>query len=187
MSAEEIDWDVPTVALTDESGKELKCYVEHTTQVEGNTYALLHPVDAPIEIVTWPDEDEDSEPIPLDDDADLQAIFPTAKAVLSEENLILKDTAVVLTVEGDLSEILDDDEEEGEPLNGEVEDEVEELRWLASFFHEDQEYAIYTPLDPFFILARLDEHGHPHLLPPEEFKRIEGMLPALEETFFQDL
>jgi hypothetical protein len=58
---------------------------------------------------------------------------------------------------------------------------------LATFYHNDQEYAIYTPLDPYFILARLDEKGVPHLLSPEELKRLEPLLPMIEDQLFDEL
>ncbi|MGD1852119.1 MAG: DUF3727 domain-containing protein, partial [Cyanophyceae cyanobacterium] len=61
------------------------------------------------------------------------------------------------------------------------------FQWVASFFHDDQEYAVYTPLDPFFILARRGADGTPELLSPAEFERIEAILPSLEDHFFDGL
>jgi len=58
---------------------------------------------------------------------------------------------------------------------------------VTSFYHEEQEYAIYTPLDPFFILARMNDDGEPELLSEEEFQRLEPMLPMLEDQFFDEL
>jgi hypothetical protein len=188
---EEIEWDVPTLTIADDRGRSIDCFVEHSIEVEGDEYLLLNPVDAPVEIVTWSDEGDDAEPVPLSEDEDLERIFATARAVLAEENLTLKRTAIVLTVEGELPEIPgDEDDEDGDAAHGDDEEDdedVEEFQWLASFFHEGVEYAIYTPLDPFFILARVDENGQPQLLPPDEIERIEGLLPSLEERFFEGL
>jgi len=188
---EEIEWDVPTLTIADDRGRSIDCFVEHSIEVEGDEYLLLNPVDAPVEIVTWSDEGDDAEPVPLSDDEDLERIFATARAVLAEENLTLKRSAIVLTVEGELPEI-PDEEGEGDDCDEDCdhaddEEDVEEFQWLASFFHEGVEYAIYTPLDPFFILARVDENGQPQLLPPDEIERIEGLLPSLEERFFEGL
>ncbi|MCG9887298.1 MAG: DUF3727 domain-containing protein [Cyanobacteria bacterium] len=188
---EEIEWDVPTLTIADDRGRSIDCFVEHSIEVEGDEYLLLNPVDAPVEIVTWSDEGDDAEPVPLSDDEDLERIFATARAVLAEENLTLKRSAIVLTVEGELPEI-PDEEGEGDDCDDDCdhaddEEDVEEFQWLASFFHEGVEYAIYTPLDPFFILARVDENGQPQLLPPDEIERIEGLLPSLEERFFEGL
>lgn len=184
MTQEDTAWDVPTITLSDDSGRTLECFVEHSIEVEGQEYVLLHPVDSPVEIVTWNGEDDDEEPTAVDSDRQIDRLFDTAKAVLAEENLKLKRTAIVLTVEGELPEEPADDEAwEG---NG-AGDDVEEFQWLASFFHEETEYAVYTPLDPFFIVARLNERGEPELLDPEELEQIEDLLPSIEEQLFDGL
>jgi hypothetical protein len=189
MDAEGVEMDAPTVTLTDEAGLTLTCYIEHSLEVDDQDYVLLLPIDSPVEVFAWQedgdDEDED-EAILVEDDAEIEKIFNTAKAVLSEQNLVLKRSAVVLTVEGDLPDL--DEESEFDGIEGEAEEEEEEeLQLLASFYHEEQEYAIYTPLDPFFILARLDAEGKPHLLSPEELKKIEPMLPMIEDQLFDEM
>ncbi|MEM9244162.1 MAG: DUF3727 domain-containing protein [Cyanobacteria bacterium P01_F01_bin.153] len=175
-------WDVPTITITDPAGRQLNCYIEHALEVEGQDYLLLHPIDSPVEIVTW-EQDDDDTPTVVESEETIKVLFPTAKAVLAEENLSLKESAVTLTVAGDLPELSEDDDDE-------VDDDGEELeafQWLASFFHNDQEYAVYTPLDPFFILARRGADGEPELLSPAEFERIESILPSLEDHFFEGL
>jgi Protein of unknown function (DUF3727)/Protein of unknown function (DUF1292) len=164
-----------SVTVTDEFGRSLACYVEHSFELNDENFVLLLPVDAPVEIFAWAEDDEDEEPIAIEDPDEIDEIFETAKAVLEEQNLTLKRTAVTLTVSGELPELEDElesseDEEEG----------YEELQLLASFYNEEQEYAIYTPLDPFFILARLDDNGQPQLLSDEELEKLEPMLPSLE-------
>ncbi|WP_026099873.1 DUF3727 domain-containing protein [Prochlorothrix hollandica] len=60
-------------------------------------------------------------------------------------------------------------------------DEVEEFQLLARFYHEEREYGVYVPLNPFFIPVRLVQ-GQPQLLNATEFERIEPLLSAtLEE------
>ncbi|MBD2326851.1 DUF3727 domain-containing protein [Alkalinema sp. FACHB-956] len=177
-------FDAPTVTLTDESGLTLDCYIEHSLSVEGQEYVLLLPVDSTIEIVTWEsDGSDEEEAVLVEDEAEIQRIFPTAKAVLGEQNLILKRTAVVLTVEGDLPDLEDENYEDGEF----DEDEQEELQLLASFYHQDQEYSAYAHLDPYFILARMDEQGRPNLLSPDELEKIEPLLPMIEDQLFDAL
>lgn len=164
-----------SVTVTDEFGRSLACYIEHSFELNDENYVLLLPVDAPVEIFAWAEDDEDEEPIAIEDPDEIDEIFETAKAVLEEQNLTLKRTAVTLTVSGELPELEDElDSEEDE------EEGYEELQLLASFYNEEQEYAIYTPLDPFFILARLDENGQPQLLSDEELEKLEPMLPSLE-------
>lgn len=178
-------FDAPTVTLTDDTGLNLDCYVEHTLTVEGEAYVLLLPVDSTIEIVSWQDDGSDEEEAVLvEDSKQIDRIFPTAKAVLAEQNLTIKRTAVVLTVEGDLPDLADEDYGED---GAEQDEEQEELQLLSSFYHEDQEYAIYAHLDPYFILARMGENGKPILLSPEELKRLEPLLPMIEDQLFDAL
>lgn len=178
------EFEEETLTLTDEAGRTLDCYVEQTFELEGEEYVLLLPVDSPVEIFAWKSEgDDEEEAIPVEDDAEISEIFPIAKAVLEEQNLTLKRTAILLTVEGDLPEFVAEDNSD-EP---EDDDEYEEIQLLASFFHKDQEYEVYPMIDPFFILARMNANGQPQLLSPEEFERIEPMLPMLEDQLFDEV
>lgn len=173
-----------SVKLTDEAGRALECYVERTLFVEEREYLLLLPVDAAIEIFAWQSNGEEEEAIPVEDDATVDQIFTTAEAVLAEQNLILKRTAFALTVAGELPTV-----EETELFTLEIEDETdglepEQLQLLASFYHEDREYSIYTPLDPLLFFARLNSSGNPELLSPEEFQKVQ---PLLAEQLFDEI
>lgn len=167
-----------TVTLTDEAGRELACYIERSLEIDGQDYVLLQPLDAPVEIFAWQEEDDVEEPVLVEDEETLDQIFPIAQAVLSEQELTLKRTEFELTVSGELPPV-----EEEEILTLEFEDEdgelmSEPLQFLASFYHEEQEYAIYTPLLRFF--ARMNAAGQPELLSPEEFQKVQ---PLLEQLF----
>lgn len=174
-----------SVTLTDEVGRSLTCNIEYSMNLEGQEYALLLPIDSPVEIFTWQGDDTDEAAIPVEDDTEIDKIFDTARVVLQEQNLTLRRTAVTLTVVGELPEFPEDDM--ASDADPDEESEFEELMWLTSFYHEEQEYAIYTPLDPFFILARINDDGKPELLSEEEFQRLEPMLPMLEDQFFDEL
>ncbi len=182
--------ELETVVVTDEAGRELACTVEHSLDIDGQNYVLLLPLDAPIEIFAWKDttDIEAEDAVLIEEEAVIDRIFPTAKAVLEELNLTLKRTAVTLTVEGDLP-LDNEDEEEFDEEN--FADGEEELQHLADFYYEDQEYSIYAPLDPFLILARMDSANRPQLLSTEELKQIEPYLPTIEAQFadqvFEDL
>ncbi|MBD2252936.1 DUF3727 domain-containing protein [Nostoc parmelioides] len=175
-----------SITLTDEKGRSLECYVEHSLSVDGQEYVLLLPVDSPIEIFAWEGEDEDEEAVLVEfDDAIIDEIFPTAQAVLAEQNLVLKQTAYALTVAGDLPPV-----EESELFTLEIEEEEaadlepEQLQLLANFYHDEQEYAIYTPLDPLLFFAKITKTGEPVLLSPEEFRKVQ---PLLEEQLFNEV
>jgi Protein of unknown function (DUF3727)/Protein of unknown function (DUF1292) len=173
-----------SITLTDETGRSLECYIEHSLAVDGQEYVLLLPVDSPVEIFVWQVEEEEEEALLVEDDAIIEQIFATAQAVLSEQNLILKNTAYALTVAGDLPPV-----EESELFTLEIEDEEadlepEQLQLLSSFYYEAQEYAIYTPLDPLLFFARISKTGQPELLSPEEFRQVQ---PLLEEHLFNEV
>ncbi len=177
--------DEVSVTLTDEVGRSLTCNVEYSMNVEGQDYVLLLPIDSPVEIFTWHGDESDEAAIPVEDETEIDKIFDTARLVLQEQNLTLQRTAVTLTVVGELPEFPEEDL--SPDSDSEQESDFEELLWLTSFYHEEQEYAIYTPLDPFFILARMNDDGQPELLSPEEFQKLEPLLPRLEDQFFDDL
>jgi Protein of unknown function (DUF3727)/Protein of unknown function (DUF1292) len=173
-----------SITLMDEKGRSLDCYIEHSLEVDGQEYVLLLPVDSPVEIFAWQGEDEEEEAILVEDDATIDEIFGTAQAVLAEQNLILKQTAYALTVAGELPPV-----EESELFTLEIEDEgadlePEQLQLLSSFYHEDREYAIYTPLDPLLFFARITKNGNPELLSPDEFRKVQ---PLLEEHLFNEV
>jgi hypothetical protein len=188
----------PTITLSDEAGRSLLCYVELSVDVDGEEYALVNPVDYPIDIFAWVasedtedgegDEEDDEETLVPVEDAELNEIFATAQAVLSEQNLKLKRTALSLTVEGDLPEVDEDDLLTLEVEESGVGKDQEEYQLLATFFHEEQEYAIYTPIDPVLFVVRLQDGKKPQLLSPEEFQAIQPKLqPYFEEHLFEEL
>ncbi|MGB2924822.1 MAG: DUF3727 domain-containing protein [Limnothrix sp.] len=170
-----------TVTLTDSTGRSLNCYVENELTDNGSEYFLLQPVDLPIVVLAWDDDQEESE-IPetemVEDPEELQEIFLDAKAVLAELELTLKDTAYVMTISGEIPpleeeailtlEIEDDDESRLEP---------EELQLLTDFYHLEQHYSIYTPLDPYLFFARSDGDGAMEMLDPSD-----PMIKALVDT-----
>lgn len=173
-----------SVTLTDESGRELTCYIERSLYVDSQQYLLLLPVDSAVEIFAWQGDGEEEEAVPVEDDETIDQIFTTAEAVLAEQNLVLKRTAFALTVAGELPAV-----EETELFTLEIEEDgtqldPEQLQLLASFYHEDQEYAVYTPLDPLLFFARMNGSGKPELLSPEEFREVQ---PQLEEQLFDEI
>jgi hypothetical protein len=177
------------VTLTDEKGRSLSCTIEYSIEIEEEDYVLLLPVDTPVEIFTWHDDedDDDDAAVYVEDEAEIDTIFDTAKVVLEEQNLKLQRTAVTLTVTGELPEDEDEEELTDTDDNHNGESDYEELRLLARFYHEEQEYAVYTPLDPFFLLARMKSNGKAELLSDEERERIEPFLPMLEDQLFDEL
>jgi hypothetical protein len=178
--------DNGSVTLTDEAGRRLTCYIEHSLAVEGSEYLFLVPVDSPVEIFVWNDEeDEDlADATLLEDDDEIDSIFSDAQAVLAEQNLTLKRTAYTLTVAGELPAINEDDILTIELEDDEVEQDPEQFQLLASFYHEEQEYGIYTPVELVPFLAQRNNAGQPVLLSPEELEKVQ---PLLEELLSDEL
>jgi hypothetical protein len=187
--AAETDADGPTVILTDESGRSITCYVELTLEIESQEYALLHPVDYPVEIFSWVEDQESGEETLVGiDESELVQIFDTAKAVLAEQNLTLKNTALSLTVDGDLPEIDEDQVITLEMENGAGTEEEEYQPLATGFFHKEQEYAIYTPLNPMLLVSRVKPGQAPELLTPDEFQALQPLLEQhLADQLFEDL
>jgi hypothetical protein len=175
--------DSGSITLTDDAGRSLSCYVEHSLAVEGSEYLFLLPVDSPVEIFVWNDEeDEDiADATLLEDDDDIDSIFSDAQAVLAEQNLTLKRTAYTLTVAGELPPVDEEDilTIEVEDDNDSAELEPEQFQLLASFYHEEQEYGIYTPLELVPFLAQRNKAGQAVLLSPEELEKVQPLLEEL--------
>ncbi|HEY9889830.1 MAG TPA: DUF3727 domain-containing protein [Candidatus Obscuribacterales bacterium] len=179
--------DGPTISIKDESGRSLLCQVEQTFEIEGRQYALLLPLDTPVEIFAW-EEDESGETDSLVDidESDIEQLLPTARAVLAEQDLILQRSAVTLTVVGEIPEPDDEDcftLELGD-LNSDGETDSEEFQTLATFFHDDVEYTVCTPVDPLLLFAEISAEGDARMIPPEEFERLR---PEIESTIFDVL
>jgi hypothetical protein len=119
------------------------------------------------------DDDEDPELIDTIDAT--EPILSVADVVLQEHDLTLVRSAVTLTVSGELDEPeeLDDDED--------ADDDSETYELLVSFLVDEREYGLYIPLDPFFVVARMDGNGAV-LVEGEEFERVQPRIEAeLEE------
>jgi hypothetical protein len=176
------------IVLQDEQGRSLECYIENTLETDDFVYLLLTPVDTPVVILAFDDDEDGDEDVSddaliLEDSKEIDPVFADAKAVLSEQNLMLQYTAYSLTVSGELPPIedesilsleLESDDEESE--------ETEELQYLASFYSQDQKYSIYTPLTALLFVATYDQFGQVKLVSPDE----EDIQPILEELLFEE-
>ena len=78
--------------------------------------------------------------------------------------------ATPLTVSGELEEPIYDELEDEE-----VNDESETYELLVSFNLLNDEYGLYVPLDPFFIVGKLQE-DKALLIEDEEFERIQPLI-----------
>nr|AUG32260.1 hypothetical protein PLO_261 [Paulinella longichromatophora] len=171
------NFDARTVLVYDNEDKTLLCFLEHRMPLDGKSYALLTPVDTPVCLFRFYG-DNDPELIDSILTPELsESILSVADVVLEEHDLILVRSAVSLTVSGDLDEgERDDFEEDLDIEDGDYDDdystESETYELLASFIVKDQEYGLYIPLDPFFIVARID-NDIAKLVEGEEFDQVQ--------------
>ena len=167
--------DVPTVLVKDSQGLQLLCFLEQLIPLDGHDYALLTPVDTPVCLVRIA-ADEVGEDEVIEELDGAEAILSVADVVLQEHDLTLVRSAVTLTVSGELDEP-DLDELEDELEGEDDEDDSDLYEMLIQFRSGDQEYGLYIPLDPFFVVARLED-GVGVLVEDEEFERIQPRIEA---------
>ncbi|MFU8886889.1 MAG: DUF3727 domain-containing protein [Cyanobacteriota bacterium] len=169
----ELPTDVPTVLVRDARGRQLLCFLEQLIPLDGHDYVLLTPVDTPVCLFRL---DDDADPDLIDSIDASEPILSVADVVLQEHDLTLVRSAVTLTVSGELDEPDPDDLDDED-----ADDDSETYELLVSFLVNDEEYGLYIPLDPFFVVARM-EGSEALLVEGEEFERVQPRIEAeLEE------
>ena len=161
------NYDAQTLLLNDSNGNELFCYLEQLVNVEGQEYALLTPVDTPVSLFKINKKDE---PVLIEKIDKNEQILKNAEAVLQEHDLRLIRSAVTLTVSGELEEPIYDELEEEY-----ADDDSDTYELLVNFNLFDQEYGLYIPLDPFFIVGKLNDKGA-LLVEDDEFDKIQPLI-----------
>ena len=159
--------DAQTLILIDSKGNKLFCYLEQIVKVEGEEYALLTPVDTPVSLFKI---NENDEPELIEKIEKNEQILKNADAVLQEHDLRLIRSAVTLTVSGELEEPIYDELEEDH-----LDEDSETYELLVNFNLMEQEYGLYIPLDPFFIVGRLKDKGA-ILIEDDEFDKVQPLI-----------
>ena len=173
MSTTNKNEEVPTLLVKDSQGSDLLCFLEQVVPLEGNEYALLTPVDTPVSLFQLID---DQDPKLIETIEKNEQILEVADVVLQEHDLRLVRSAITLTVSGEL------DEPEPEEIEEEdIDEESETYELLVNFRVDSNEYGLYIPLDPFFIVGKLED-GEVKLVEGEQLDRIQSGIEAeLEE------
>jgi len=173
MSSTNKNDEVPTLLVKDSQGSDLLCFLEQVVPLEGNEYALLTPVDTPVSLFQLID---DQDPKLIETIKKNEPILEVADVVLQEHDLRLVRSAITLTVSGELDETEPEEIEEED-----IDDESETYELLVNFRVDNNEYGLYIPLDPFFIVGKLED-GEVKLVEGEEFDKIQSGIEAeLEE------
>ncbi|WP_269605360.1 DUF3727 domain-containing protein [Prochlorococcus marinus] len=169
MSSTNKNDEVPTLLVKDSQGSDLLCFLEQVVPFEGNEYALLTPVDTPVSLFQLI---EDQDPKLIETIEKNEPILEVADVVLQEHDLRLVRSAITLTVSGEL------DEPEPEEIEEEdIDDESETYELLVNFRVDNNDYGLYIPLDPFFIVGKI-EAGEVKLVEGDEFDKIQSGIEA---------
>lgn len=163
------NYEAKTLILNDSNDNELFCYLEQLVNIEGEEYALLTPVDTPVSLFKINEKDE---PELIEKIEKNEQILKNADAVLQEHDLRLIRSAVTLTVSGELEEPIYDELEEDH-----LEEDSETYELLVNFNVLEEEYGLYIPLDPFFIVGKLKDKGAT-LLEDDDFDRIQPLIES---------
>ncbi len=161
--------EVPTLLIKDSQGNELLCFLEQIVPIDNIEYVLLTPVDTPVSLFKLK-ENSDPELIKTIDKK--EPILEVADVVLQEYDLKLIRSAVTLTITGELEE---PEPEELEEKDFDEDSELYEL--LVNFKVEEEEYGLYIPLDPFFVVGKIID-GNAFVLEGEEFDTIQPMIES---------
>ncbi len=175
--------DMPTLVVEDSQGRQLLCFLEQLVPLQGRDYALLTPVDTPVSLVRLP-QSEAEEPEEIVDWKQREPILEVAESVLQEHNLSLVRSAATLTVTGEFEEPGFDEEddeedeiEEGDALDDEDAGDLFESLLDRPFYVGEEQYDLFVPLDPFFVVAVLDGK-QARLVEGEDFIQVQPLLEA---------
>ncbi len=161
--------EVPTLIVRDSNSSELLCYLEQIVPIEATDYVLLTPVDTPVCLFHLKDS---GDPEIITTIESREPILDVADVVLQEHDLILIRSAVTLTVSGEL------EEPEPEELDEtDLDDDSELYELLVSFKVNEEEYGLYIPLDPFFVVGKLID-GQATLVEGDEFDKIQPVIES---------
>ncbi|ABX08902.1 DUF3727 domain-containing protein [Prochlorococcus marinus] len=165
--------EVPTLLVRDSNNSELLCFLEQIVPINNIEYVLLTPVDTPVCLFHLLDE---GDPELIKTIEKKEPVLEVADVVLQEHDLRLIRSAVTLTVSGELEEPEPEELEEKD-----FDDESETYELLVSFKVEEEEYGLYIPLDPFFVVGKLED-GQATVVEGDEFDKIQPLIESeLEE------
>jgi hypothetical protein len=167
---------------TDDKGRKIECFSEHTIPACGVDYSLLTPIDTPVVLVRIGEGDGDDEVI--EDYESAGEILAVADVCLAEHSLALVRSAVTLTVSGKPLPVEDEETEDDDADSPEEETDLFEL--LIPFQYNGQEYGLYIPLDPFFVVARVTGDSEGVVVMGEEFEPIQPIIEAELDRREQD-
>lgn len=150
------DTDFQVCLRDPDTDRSLECELLETVEYAGRLYASMTPIDTPVAIAVI----DNGIMLEIEDEDLLMDLLPTAQAVASEMDLNLQNTAVTMTISGDLDELVEFDEsklgldEESDSAMDDDDDDADDAaEVLLSFGHEGETYYIVRLLEPVFIVG----------------------------------
>eukprot|EP00290_Baffinella_frigidus_P019553 CAMPEP_0180219252 /NCGR_PEP_ID=MMETSP0987-20121128/18323_1 /TAXON_ID=697907 /ORGANISM="non described non described, Strain CCMP2293" /LENGTH=296 /DNA_ID=CAMNT_0022179751 /DNA_START=65 /DNA_END=955 /DNA_ORIENTATION=+ len=184
------------IVVTDPiSGKSIECYIDQDIEVDGKQYVLVYPCDTPVVLAYFDGGEQDLMPVPEDE---VDKLFAAAYKACAEQELELINSAVVLTLQGDIEDLDEDADASGsaagrrmrvawdEDAFGEAGEDEEFVKVITSFKDGGMEYLVTEPLEPVLIIAKPstkeakagDAREHYECLPEDEVERV---MPKVEQ------
>ena len=152
----------------------LPCFMAASLEYEGNTFAALYPVHAPVSLA----EMNGDRLVPIDDERETPALVAACAAACADNSIELLQTPVVLTARGPGLEMYDSDVEALEFAEDEDDEESEEALVLAEFTHEGSDILLVQTLDPLYVVGKkLDETNY--AVPTDD--EIDAVSDTIEE------
>jgi hypothetical protein len=155
-------------------------------EYEGETYAALYPVNAPISLATTQNE----RLVPLDDEAETADMVAAATAACKAADIELVQTPVVLTAKGPGLEYADGDAEALEYAEDGEDEETEEALLLVDFVHDGLEVLVVQTLDPLYVVGKKVDDSTFAVPTDDEIDAvgdtIEQLVTEFEEGFEED-
>ena len=145
----------PQVDLIEESsGRILPCFMAASLEYEGETFAALYPVDAPVCLAEMSAE----KLMPLDEARETEALVAQCISACADNSIELVNTPVVMTARGPGLELSEGDIEALQIIEDDEDEESEEAIVLATVDHEGGEVMVVQTLDPLYVVGKkLDE------------------------------
>jgi hypothetical protein len=164
MSADEDEEPDPnafqvTLIDPDTPDKSIECTMMETAEIGDRMYASMVPRDTPALIATL--NAEEGVLAEVEDEDELAAVFPLARQACDALDLQLLDSAVTLTLAGDVeaaAEAAEDmegfDDSELEMADDAEDDETDAAGVVASFAHKGRTYYVMSVPAPLILVGR---------------------------------
>lgn len=169
--------DAPEVDLIEPgTSRILPCFMAASLEYEGETYAALYPVNAPITLA----ESVDGRLVPLEEERETPELIAACTKACKSRDIELLETPVVLTACGPGLELIDDESMRSIEYNDEDgdDDESEEALVLAELSHSGQDVIVVQTLDPLYVVGKkLDETSY--AVPTDD--EIDAVQDTIEE------